>query len=187
MHKTSFHRPMAFKGAHEVEKGVKKLLKDFCTSDHNLKKSRWPKATSGQPLAALLQRMHEQNNLEVKGMNLYLEWDTGSDLDIQVKCGCGKWHGYGTSGGSGGGCYCDTCDMKRDHDMQTGSDKERPIDADPAENPPRAFEHVYFKDPEKLMAKRESVEIGMGVFTWSQNSSKPRNDFRMAFFNRWGY
>lgn len=122
-------------------------------------------------------------------MNLYLEWDTGSDLDIQVYCGCGKWHGYGTDGGSGGSCRCDTCDMKRDHDMRNGQDKERAIDTNLADesNPPRAFEHVYFKDPEELFGDRNEVKLGMGSYNYSQSSSKPRNDFRMAFFNKWGY
>ena len=34
--------------------------------------------------------------LDTIGMNVILKWETGSDLDIQVMCGCGKWHGFGT-------------------------------------------------------------------------------------------
>jgi len=58
--------------------------------------------------------------------------------------------------------------MARDHDMRCGPDKERPIDTPPndKENPPRAFEHVYFKNPEKLFANREEVEIGMASYLY---------------------
>ena len=55
-------------------------------------------------------------------MNVYLEWTTGSDLDINVMCGCGKWHGYGTKGGSGGICKCEECGLYRDHDIRDGED-----------------------------------------------------------------
>ena len=73
--------------------------------------------------------------------------------------------------------------------MRCGPDKERPIDTPPndKENPPRAFEHVYFKDPEKLLGDRNEVQLGMASHNYSQSSSKPRNDFRMAFFNKWGF
>jgi len=34
------------------------------------------------PAHKLLERMREVHNLQVTGMNVVLEWDTGSDLDI---------------------------------------------------------------------------------------------------------
>ena len=41
-HKSNYHRPMAFKGTYETRKdGTKYLVKDFCTSDFNLNKSKW--------------------------------------------------------------------------------------------------------------------------------------------------
>ena len=53
-------------------------------------------------------------------------------------CGCGKWHGYGTEGGSGGSCKCEECEMYRDYDITTGTD---------GRNGQPAIEHVYFKNP----------------------------------------
>ena len=96
-------------------------------------------------------------------MNVVLEWSTGSDLDIQVRCGCDKWHGYGTEGGSGGSCRCTVCDMARDYDIRTGEDGREGV-----------FEHVYFKNPERLLANAEeknganaTVPIGIAVFNYS--------------------
>ena len=43
LHKTNFHRPMAFKGSFEMVGEKKNLLQDFCLSDFNLNESRWPK------------------------------------------------------------------------------------------------------------------------------------------------
>ena len=37
----------------------------------------------------------DAGSLATKGLNIIMTWKTGSDLDIQVKCGCDKWHGYG--------------------------------------------------------------------------------------------
>ena len=85
-------------------------------------------------------------------MNLYLEWETGSDLDINVKCACGLWHGYGTTGGSGGSCICLVCQMFRDHDIRNGEDGREAV-----------FEHAYFKDPSRIYGK----SIGMAVFNYS--------------------
>jgi len=75
---------MAFKGTYEVKKdGKKRLIKDFCTSAHNFKESKWDKPKSDQTsVQKLLERMSDEHNLEVDGMNLVLEWSTGSDLDI---------------------------------------------------------------------------------------------------------
>ena len=47
-------------------------------------------------------------------MNVYLSWNTGSDLDINVMCACGVWHGFGTRDGN---CVCKTCGMYRDRDV----------------------------------------------------------------------
>ena len=118
-HKTSFHRPMAFKGTYETVNGKKCLTKDYCTSDYNLNKSRWNKPTITQTDTDRLMERLNEFNCETEGMNVVLEWTGASDLDIQVMCGCGKWHGYGTEGGSRGLCKCDTCEMERDHDERT--------------------------------------------------------------------
>lgn len=113
--------------------------------------------------------MGDDYNLQVEGMNVYLKWETGSDLDIQVRCGCGDWHGYGTWDRS---CICQKCEMERDHDIKCGEDGRQD-----------AFEHVYFKNPEKMYGKT----IGMAVHNFRQNSSLPQNDFTIALINRWGY
>ena len=104
---------MAFKGTYERNKfnrGTKKcLIQDFCTSQFNLNESRWPKPSRDlTDTQKLLQRLTKEFNLETTGINVYLEWNTGSDLDINVMCGCGIWHGYGTEAyrGSGGDCFC---------------------------------------------------------------------------------
>ena len=80
-------------------------------------------------------------------MNLYLKWNTGSDLDIQVRCGCEKWHGFATKRFLGA-CECDKCEMKRDYDVKTGEDGRDD-----------AFEHVIFRNPSKMYGKT----IGMCV------------------------
>ena len=162
---------MAFKGTHEIRKnGEKHLVHDFCTSDFNLNKSKWVDPTYQQgETNTLLERMGKDYNLEVKGMNVYLKWETGSDLDINVMCGCGTWHGFGTYERN---CICKKCDMKRDHDVKCGEDGRQD-----------AFEHVYFKDPKIMIGKT----IGMAVQNFTQNSSLPRNDFKIALINQHGY
>lgn len=172
-HKTNFHRPMAFKGSHEIKSDKKFLLRDFCTSEFNLNRSKWPRPPSDMTQTEkLLRRLSDEHNLETEAMNLYLEWSTGSDLDINVMCGCGNWHGYGTSGGSEGSCKCETCFMYRDHDIMCGDDGRTDV-----------FEHVYFKKPDLLYGKT----IGMQVHNYSQNSSLPENKFKMALINRNGF
>ena len=96
------------------------------------------------------------HNVKVKSMNVYLEWSSGSDLDIQVMCGCGNWYGYGISEDSGRSFRCATCKMHRDHDIRVGSDGRTGV-----------FEHVYFDEPEKLFGKT----IGMCVHNYSQSSN----------------
>lgn len=108
---------MAFKGTHNLKDGCKYLLKDNCLSRTNMD-SRWPKKFEDlNEVQQLHRRLGEDENLYTKGMNIVLMWSTGSDLDINVMCGCGKWHGYGTSGGSEGSCYCNVCHMSRDKDV----------------------------------------------------------------------
>ena len=169
-HKTHFHRPMAFKGSHYLKNGKKFLMNDFCTSESNFK-SRWPKPEKElNNIQQLLRSMGDEAGvIDTIGMNVVLMWNSGSDLDIQVMCACGKWHGYGSSGGSGDSCRCDECEMKRDYDIRTGVDDREP----------EAVEHVIFSNPRKLLGK----EIGMACYNWSQSSSRPRNDFKMAFVN----
>ena len=96
--------------------------------------------------------MGDEHALETEGMNVYLGWSTGSDLDINVMCGCGKWHGHGTEGGSGGSCRCEPCEMYRDRDVTCGADGRTGV-----------FEHVYFKNPAKLYGK----SIAMKVFNFT--------------------
>ena len=128
------------------------LLKDFCTSNHNLKRSRWPKPDAIRSgTSKLLERLRDDYRLSVDGMNVYFTWETGSDLDINVMCGCGKWHGYGTTGGSEGNIICRECEMTRDYDVQTGPDGRK-----------NAFEHAFFAKPEKLYNKK----IGIGVHNY---------------------
>jgi|LauGreDrversion4_2_1035121.scaffolds.fasta_scaffold627360_1 hypothetical protein len=55
--------------------------------------------------------------LNVDKLNVYLSWTTGSDLDINVRCLCNEWHGYGTNDVY---CICKTCEMARDKDVRTG-------------------------------------------------------------------
>ena len=74
-------------------------------------------------------------------MNVYLAWNTGSDLDINVMCGCGIWHGYGTPDAD---CYCNSCGMRRDRDVRTGSD---------GRSDQETVEHVYFSNPSKMVGK----------------------------------
>ena len=75
---------MAFKGTNKISKdGKKRLVTDFCTSTFNLNESRWDKPKDDQTsVQKLLERMSDEHNLEVNGMSLVLEWNTGSDLDI---------------------------------------------------------------------------------------------------------
>jgi len=69
-------------------------------------------------------------NLHTADLNIILEWNTGSDLDIMVMCACNIWHGYGAENaygaveynGSGGSCYCEKCGMRRDYDIRGGED-----------------------------------------------------------------
>ena len=86
-------------------------------------------------------------------------------------CACGKWHGYGTTGGSFGRIKCVKCDMFRDHDVSIGDDGRN------------AIEHVYFKSTEKIYGK----EIGVGVFNYAQESEYPDNRFTLSIMNRYGY
>lgn len=109
--------------------------------------------------------------LTTQGMNIYVKWTTGSDLDLQVMCGCGKWHGYGTTGGSGGHIKCNICKMSRDYDVTTGEDGRQ-----------NAFEHAFFAEPSLLYGK----EIGVGVHNYCQDSDARRNDFELAVFNKYG-
>ena len=87
---------------------------------------------------------------------MILKWDTRSDLDIQVQCGCGIWHGFGTDGGSKGICKCEECEMYRDKDSNGAED----IITDEG-----AYEssitHVIFANPRKLIGKT----IGMACLT----------------------
>jgi hypothetical protein len=68
-------------------------------------------------------------------MNVYLSWNTGSDLDINVMCVCEVWHGFGTTDGP---CICKTCGMYRDRDVKSGSDDRRDEET---------VEHIYFDKP----------------------------------------
>lgn len=105
-------------------------------------------------------------------MNVYLSWNTGSDLDINVMCGCKIWHGIGSGGDYY--CRCDTCGMVRDRDVMTGKDNRSDEDT---------VEHVYFANPDKLKGKT----IGYRVLNWNNNTQQDRNDFKICIFNQYGY
>jgi hypothetical protein len=82
---------MAFKGTKYVkEKGKRrKLVADFCTSDHNLNRSRWTKPHFEQTSVQLqITYLREVFDFEVQGINLVLIWDTESDIRPNVLCGC---------------------------------------------------------------------------------------------------
>lgn len=67
----------------EPEKTKKVLLRDYCTSESNLKESRWPKPEQIQSgMQKLLERLGEDMQLTTQGMNIYVKWTTGSDLDL---------------------------------------------------------------------------------------------------------
>ena len=163
---------MAFKGTHEEKSGRKKLLRDFCVSKSNFK-SRWPEYEKNPQEVKLLHRRLGEEGLKVDTLNVYLCWTSGSDLDINIKCGCGVWHGFGALGGSAGDCYCEKCSMYRDRDVFHGRD---------GRSEQSTIEHVYFRDEKKMIGK----SIGMRVFNWHQNSEYPRNDFKMCLFNKHG-
>lgn len=120
--------------------------------------------------------MTKDFQLETKGMNYHLEWSTGSDLDIQVMCGCGtdNWMGYGTSGDSN--CVCNKCQTGKDFDIRCGSDGRY------------AFEHIFFKDPHKLISDavekgNSSVRIGMAVHNYKNETQFDSNKFKICLYN----
>ena len=124
-HNTRFHRPMAFKGTNEKEVidgvKVKRLLNDHCLSNGNLKHSVW---RDGSKIDASKFDMLEKLNASVKtnGINVTLEWRTGNDLDIHVKCGCGKWTDTPYN------IKCVKCDMARDIDMRSGRNNRKAVE-----------------------------------------------------------
>ena len=69
--------------------------------------------------------------------NVILSWTTGSDLDINVMCGCGNWHGKGTNDVN---CSCNICGMKLDKETKDSDDDNRKED--------ETIEHVYFSNPD---------------------------------------
>ena len=105
-----------------------------------------------------------------------MTWRTGSDLDIQIKCGCDKWHGNSTEGGSGVDCKCETCGMKRTSDQGPGDDASRRDGNDPAK------ETVNFSDPSKIIGKT----IEFAVVNSLQNSAIVQNQFDLKIMNAHG-
>lgn len=147
----------------------KRLVKDYCTSEFNLKKSIWPhpdgELTDG---TVFLNRLQSDFACFTTGLNINLTWRTGSDLDLQTMCGCKKWWGVGTPNGNK---ECTKCGMKRDMDMMGGEDGRR------------AFEHVYFKDPKLIYNK----EIGVRVCNTRNNTKQRENKFKLSISNGFGY
>jgi len=80
-------------------------------------KSRWLKKLDELNGVQITHRRLGDENLKVDKLNVSLSWTTGSDLDINVRCLCNKWHGFGTDDTS---CSCETCKMKRDKDVLHG-------------------------------------------------------------------
>ena len=103
-----------------------------------------------------------------------MTWRTGSDLDIQVKCGCGKWHGHNTEGGSGGECKCDTCGMVKTSENGASDDDSRRV------NP--AKETVNFSDPSLIIGKT----IEFAVVNSHQKSQLVQNQFDLKIMNAHG-
>lgn len=61
--------------------------------------------------------------------------------------------------------------MYRDFDRREGEDGRTVI------------EHVYFKNPDKIINKT----IGMCVHNYSNKTNLNRNDFKLCIFNRYAY
>ena len=94
---------MAFKGTNETEtveeqrgaenvvkRKIKRLLNDHCLSTFNLTESVWrDSSTIDTSIFDMLERLNSA--VKTNGVNITLEWTTENDLDIHVKCGCGKW------------------------------------------------------------------------------------------------
>mmetsp|Transcript_33682 Transcript_33682/g.41527 ORF Transcript_33682/g.41527 Transcript_33682/m.41527 type:complete len:149 (+) Transcript_33682:118-564(+) len=145
---------MAFKGTHEKvrENGENKtrLISDFCLSNNNLKHSMWPDMELIDRHCEDLERLNASVN--TKGINIFLEWSTGADLDIHAKCGCGRW----TVNSSEIYCKEPTCDMKRDHDTRSGKNNRK------------AKEHITFSNPSELVGK----ELGVYVQNYLSQGAK---------------
>lgn len=138
---------MAFKGTNEVENidGVtdygrkiqikyKRLLNDHCLSTFNLKESVWRDSSKiDTRIFDMLERLN--SSVKTNGVNITLEWRTENDLDIHVKCGCGKWSSNPYD------IKCRDCKMERDIDMRSGR------------NGRRAVEHAFFGKPDELVGK----------------------------------
>jgi len=169
---------MAFGAAFETDsEGKRHLLADYCLSQNNMESARYPVTTpKNTEILRGLERLRQDFGCTIDGaMNVTLEWKTGSDLDIQVRCPCGSdgtWHGYGTPDC---GCKCVECEMERDHDIQTSDDI-----------PPEAEwkkEHVFFKNSEKIRNKT----IGFSVYNYSNNTQRNTNEFKIGVFNGHGH
>lgn len=84
-----------------------------------------------------VQRLREVGCKVDVPINIMLEWDSGSDLDLWAKCMCGKWIGYSNM-------KCVTCGIELDHDIMTGVDGRKPT----------PIEHIYFNNPAILRNKK---------------------------------
>ena len=132
---------MAFKGCFQKDRHQNKnLINDHCLSQFNLNESTWPDEDIIKGGAFdELERLNK--DVELKGINLVLEWSCESDLDLHAMCGCGTWTETPYY------IQCDDCHMKRDVDTRTGKANRK------------ATEHITFNNSEEMIGK----EIGVTV------------------------
>ena len=63
--------------------------------------------------------MHNEGKKVYGAFNVILSWATESNLQINVKCGCGDWHLSGTKKYN---FNCNTCGMIIDEDEKRSND-----------------------------------------------------------------
>lgn len=101
-------------------------------------------------------------------INIMLEWDSGSDLDLWAKCMCtGKsnWIGYYNM-------QCKKCQVELDHDYMTGKDGRKP----------KPIEHIFFNKKDLVKGKK----IEFYVHNFEAHTKRATNDFKLAAFNSSG-
>ena len=90
-------------------------------------------------------------------INIMLEWDSGSDLDLWAKCMCtdrDNWIGYSNM-------KCQKCQIELDHDIMTGTDGRKPT----------PLEHIYFNKPELCHNRK----IEFYVHNYNDNTRRATN------------
>ena len=101
-------------------------------------------------------------------INIMLEWDSASDLDLWAKCMCTdrtNWIGYSNK-------KCNKCQIELDHDIQCGVDGRKPT----------PIEHIFFNLKDLVKGKK----IEFYVHNYACRTKRPTNDFKLAAFNSSG-